>query len=111
MKKLMEEIRDQPVSEEELSLAKESILNGFVQVIESPAALARQYATLEFKEYPEGWLDKYRDIVRKTTVADVQRVAKEYLRPEALTLVVVGDPSAFDAAPADLGPAQSIPPR
>jgi predicted Zn-dependent peptidase len=111
MRKLMEEMRDQPVTEEELSLARDSVLNGFVQVIESPAALARQYATLEFKEYPEGWLEKYREIVRATTIEDVQRIAREYLRPDAMTLVLVGDPATFDEAPADLGPAQSIQPR
>ncbi len=111
MRKLIEEMRDQPVTEEELSLARDSILNGFVQTIESPAALAAQYGALEFKEYPEGWLDKYREIVRATTVADVQRIAKEYLRPDAMTLVVVGDPSTFDEAPADLGPVQPIKPR
>jgi predicted Zn-dependent peptidase len=111
MRQLMEEIRATPISEEELSLAKESILNGFVSVIESPAALAQQYATLEFKEYPEGWLDRYREIVRSTTVEDVQRMATEYLRPESLKVVLVGDPSAFDAAPADLGPAEVVKPR
>ncbi len=111
MKGLVREIREAPVTSEELSQAKEFLLNGAVRLIENPAALANQVATLEFKEYPGGWLEKYRDIVRATTVEDVQRVAKEYLRPDGLTLVVVGDPAGFDAAPGDLGPAQSIPPR
>ena len=111
MRRLMAEIRDTPVSEEELSLAKESILNGFVSVIESPASLARLYAQNEYREYPEGWLDKYRAIVRATTVEDVQRIAKEYLKPEALTLVLVGDPLLFDAAPEEFGKAETIAPR
>jgi len=111
MRKLIAEIRDEPVSEEELQMAKDSILNGFVRVIESPASLASQYATLEFKEYPADWLDRYRDIVRSVTVADVQAVAKEYLRPEGLVTVIVGDPEAFDEAPADLGPAKDLPIR
>ena len=108
---LMEEIRSTPVTAEELSLAKESILNGFVSVIESPAALAQQYATLEFKEYPAGWLDRYREIVRSTTIEDVQRMAKEYLKPESMKVVLVGDPAAFDAPPADLGPPEVVKPR
>ena len=111
MRQLMEEIRSTPVTAEELSLAKESILNGFVSVIESPAALAQQYATLEFKEYPAGWLDRYREIVRSTTIEDVQRMAKEYLKPESLKVVLVGDPAAFDAPPADLGPPEVVKPR
>ena len=111
MKGLIAGMRDEAVSEEELRMAKDSILNGFVQVIESPASLASQYATLEFKEYPEAWLDRYREIVRSVTVADVQAVAREYLRPEGLVLVLVGDPSLFDAAPEELGPAKELPVR
>ncbi len=111
MRGLIAQMREEDVTEEELQQAKDSILNGFVAVIESPAALASQYATLEFKEYPEGWLDRYRDIVRSVTVADVRRVAREYLRPEGLVLVMVGDPSLFDAAPEELGPAKELPVR
>jgi zinc protease len=111
MKQLMEEIREEPITAEDLALAKESILNGFVQVIESPASLARQYADLEHKEYPANWLDRYREIVRATTVEDVQAMAREYLRPDGLKVVLVGDPSLFDEAPADLGPATVLTPR
>jgi zinc protease len=111
MKQLMEEIRNEPITAEDLALAKESILNGFVQVIESPASLARQYADLEHKEYPANWLDRYREIVRATTVEDVQAMAREYLRPDGLKIVLVGDPSLFDEAPADLGPATVLTPR
>ncbi len=111
MRSLMAEIREQPVTAEELSLAKESILNQFVQVIENPGTLAGMYASNEFQEYPADWLTKFREIVRATTLEDVQRIAKEYLRPDAMTLVLVGDPTLFDAAPEDLGAAQAIAPR
>jgi predicted Zn-dependent peptidase len=111
MKGLIAEIRETPVTAEDLELAKGSILNGFVRVVESPASLASQYASLEFREYPPDWLDRYRAIVRATTVEDCQRVAKEYLRPEGLTVVLVGDPAAFDAAPADLGAPETVKPR
>ncbi len=56
-------------------------------------------------------LDRYREIVRATTVEDVQAMAKEYLRPEGLKVVLVGDPSLFDEAPADLGPATVLQPK
>ncbi len=106
---LIREIRDQPVTQEDLDQAKNAVLNSFVRVIESPASLAAQYADLEFKGYPADWLDQYRDIVRSVTIEDVQRVAQEYLRPDHLEFVVVGDPSRFDAPPAWLPKARTLP--
>ena len=111
MKKLIEEIRETPVTQEDLELAKESRLNSFVQVLESPAALCAQYASLEFRGFPADWLEKYLGIVRSMTVEDATRVTKEYLKPESLLLVVVGDPKAFDAAPEHFGPAQQAAPK
>lgn len=112
MKRLAEEIRRTPVTEDELGQAKDAILNGFVRVIEDPSSLANQYATLEFKEYPPDWLDRYREIVRNTTVEDVLRAAQEWLRPEGLEIVLVGDPALLDdPATAGLGPAQTLPVR
>lgn len=45
----------------------------------------------------------YLDNIRKVTVADVQGVAQTYLKPENLTIVVVGNVSGFDADLSDLG--------
>ena len=111
MKKLIEEIRETPVTQEDLDLAKESRLNSFVQVLESPAALCSQYASLEYRGFPADWLEKYLGIVRSMTIEDATRVTKEYLKPESLLLVVVGDPKAFDTAPEHFGPATQAAPK
>ena len=108
MREIMAGMRDQPVTQEELDIARESVLNGFVSVLESPLALARQRAILEFREYPEGWLERFRDIVRSMTLEDVQAMAKKYLRPDRLRIVLVCNPADLDAAPADLPPAETI---
>jgi predicted Zn-dependent peptidase len=99
MKDLIEGIRAEPISAEEMEQARGTILNSFIRNFESPAALAAQYADLEFKEYPADWLPTYLSIVRHATIEDVQRVAKEYLRPENLEIILVGDPSLMDKAP------------
>ena len=43
---------------------------------------------------PEDYYDRYRERVRAVTAEQVLDAAQRYLHPEALQLVVVGDPAA-----------------
>jgi zinc protease len=105
---LIREIREKPVSADELGQAKDFIVNRFVHNFENPGALAAQYARLEFEGYPENWLQRYLEVVKSVTVEDVQRAAKEWLRPDGLSIVVVGDPSLLDAPPAGFPEAKTL---
>ena len=59
-----------------------------------------------------GWVSEetYREAVEAVTVADVQRVAQEHLRPERAAVVLLGDHDAFSAAldELDLGPVDVV---
>jgi predicted Zn-dependent peptidase len=85
-----------PVTDKEITLAKDSIINSFIFGFTSSASVANQRAMLEYYGYREGYLENYRDNISKVTKNDVLRVARKYLRPEAMILVVVGDESRFD---------------
>jgi zinc protease len=111
MKGLIEEIRNEPVSAEEMSQARDTILNSFIQTFENPASLASQYARLEFQEYPADWLEQYLAIVRGVTPEECLRVAKEYLHPDKLEFVLVGDPSLMDTPPEGMAPAKILKPE
>jgi zinc protease len=58
---------------------------------------------------PADYFDTYRDRVRAVSAPDVLRAAREFLRPEELQLVAVGDPAAVrePLEAMDLGPLQS----
>ena len=84
------------VSERELKLAKDSIVNSFIFGFARSEAVVTQQARLEFYHFPAGYLEHYRDNISRVTREDVLRVAKKYLRPEAMKLVVVGDEKKFD---------------
>jgi hypothetical protein len=45
---------------------------------------------------PTDYLEKYRSNIEKVTREDVARVAKKYIQPDQLTLLVVGKPEDFD---------------
>lgn len=96
------------VSDEELKLAKDSIINSFIFGFERSSAVVNQQARLEFYGYPKGYLENYRDNIARVTRADVLRVAREYLRPDAMKLVVVGNEKKFDQPLSQFGKVQEI---
>ena len=79
----MRRIQQQPVSQEELDRAKEALVNSFVFRFTSRFGIVVQLMTLEFNGYPADYLDTLLDRYRAVTVADVQRVAGQYLHPDA----------------------------
>lgn len=97
-----------PVSEEEIRQARDAMTNAFIFAFTSSAAVATQRAMLEYYGYPDNYLENFRGNIAKVTSADVLRVARKYLRPEAMQLVVAGDESAFDKPLSTLGEVREI---
>jgi predicted Zn-dependent peptidase len=95
----MKRIREEPVSDEELRLAKESFLNGMVFNVSQPFGVVGQFVSLEFLGYPEDWMQTFEKRIAAITKEDIQRVAKKYLRPDGLTIVIAGNPETFDERP------------
>jgi zinc protease len=95
MKQLMRQIREEPVTEAELELAKKSLINSFVFAFNDTHSIVSRKVRLDFFDYPEGFLETYREKLAAVTVEDVQRVAREYLQPEQLQIVLVGNKNAF----------------
>jgi zinc protease len=86
-------MRDEPVAPEELSLAT-SYLDGVFPIrYETTSAIASALSALVIFGLPDDYFDTYRARVRAVTADEVQRVAREHLRPERLQLVVAGAPS------------------
>lgn len=97
-----------PVSDAELALAKNALINSFIFAFTRADVVAGQRARLEFYGYPAGYLENYRDRIAKVTRDDVLRVAREYLHPDRLVTVVVGDEKKFDRPLAQFGPVEEI---
>jgi len=108
MEKIIAGMTKEPVTDQELTLAKDSIINSFIFGFTSPAVVANQKARLEYYHYPAGYLDNYRDNIARVTRDDVLRVARKYLHPEALKLVVVGDARLFDKPLSTFGRVEEI---
>lgn len=108
MKKIMTELTKEPVSDQELSLAKDAIINSFIFGFTKASDVVNQRARLAFYGYPDGYLENYRDNIAKVSKDDVLRVAKQYLHPDKLVITVVGDEKKFDKPLSSLGEVKEI---
>ncbi len=97
-----------PVTEQELSLAKEFMINSFIFGFTKPDVIVNQQARLEFYGYPAGYLENYRDNIARVTREELLRVARKYLHPAAMVLMVVGDERKFDKPLTTFGPVREI---
>ncbi len=87
----MRRMQEQGVTEEELKDALDYLIGSFPLRFDTNRKVANFLAQVEFFSLGLDYPDKYPDIIRKVTRDDVLRVAKAYLHPERLIVVVVAD--------------------
>ena len=100
----VDRIRTSEVTEEELTTAKDTVLNSLVFAYDTRAKTLGRMLTYEYYGYPSDFIERYQKALEAVTRADVLRVAKEHLRPAAFTTVAVGNPDDFGHPLAALGP-------
>ncbi|MHC4391682.1 MAG: M16 family metallopeptidase [Planctomycetota bacterium] len=86
----VERIAGEPVSAEELAVAKESILQSLVFSNAQRSSILERATRYEINNFPQDYLDRFQAGIAKVTVADVQAAAKKHMRPEAMVYVLVG---------------------
>jgi zinc protease len=96
------------VTPDELKRAKDAILNSFIFEFDSKEKVLSERMRYEFYGYPQDFLEKFPANIEKVTVADVDRVARKYVHPDKMAVLVVGNPKDFDRALATFGKVTSI---
>jgi len=87
-----------PVTPAELAFAKERIIQGFPRRFETTFGVASQLAILVDDDLPDDEFARYQARIESVTKADVDRVAREYITPEHMTILVVGDRSVIEGS-------------
>ncbi|HCU25254.1 MAG TPA: hypothetical protein DF383_09565 [Deltaproteobacteria bacterium] len=83
----------------ELDFYKQSLLNSLYAEYEPRYNFAKTEARFVYFGYPPNYLQLFRENIEKVTLKDIERVAKQYFRPESLQVLVVGDPKEIGELP------------
>ena len=99
-----------PISDAELERAKNYVALGFPGDFQSAAQIAGKLEELVIYNLPDDYFNNYRGHILAVTREDVARVAKKYIDPEKVAIVLVGDRNQIEApvAALKLGPMKVI---
>ena len=90
-----QKLQRERVNERELADAQAYLAGSFPLTIETPDAIAAQVLNVLFYRLPLSEIENYRERVNAITPDDIQRVARQYLRPDRLSVVLVGNAKGF----------------
>ena len=88
-------LRRERVHPRELGDAQAYLTGSFPLTIETPGAIALQVLNAVVYGLDLDELQTYRERVNSITPDDIQRVAQQYLHPDRLSIVLVGDANVF----------------
>lgn len=88
-------LQRQRVSERELADAQAYLAGSFPLTIETPNDIASQVINNVVYELPVEEINTYRERVLSVTPDDIQRVARAYIVPDRLSIVLVGNARQF----------------
>jgi len=84
-------IRQQPVTDEEIEVAKQGLIETFPRQFESKPTTLQVFVNDEWTNRPKDYWQTFREKVRSVTKDDLLRVAKKHLDPSQMAILVVGD--------------------
>lgn len=86
----VQRIKAEPVSDQEMKVVKDSILDGFPARFPNKQAIASLFASECLTGWPDDFYADFRERIQAVTREDVQRVARKYLDLDTMVLLVVG---------------------
>jgi zinc protease len=90
MKDISADMTRNPVTAEELEVAKKYEVNAFVHKFDSAQAVVTQAIMLKLDGYPDNYLDTYLPRIRKVDAAKVLEIGKKAVLPDGMVILVVG---------------------
>ncbi len=103
MKELNDIRSGRPVTQQELDYNKQSVIRRYPAGFETVGAISNQLSNLVIYGLPDTYFNDYIGRVNAVSLADVNRVAKQYLDPSKMAIVVVGDRTVVEPGLKELG--------
>ena len=86
----------QPVQADELARGKNYVALGLPSGFETTGDISRRLEELRVYSLPDTFFSRYVPNIEAVAAADVQRVARKYLQPDRMAVVIVGDRKAIE---------------
>jgi predicted Zn-dependent peptidase len=88
---LIEGMRGGDVTQADLDFAKTARVEAFPATFSSILQTLSNFAQLEYNNRPRDYYDTLRAKYEKLTLADIKRVARKWLQPDKMVIMVAGD--------------------
>ena len=103
MKELKGVRGENPVTQKELEYSKQSLIRRYPSGFETVGQISGQLSNLVTFGLPDSYFNDYIAKINAVTLEDVNRVAKKYLAPDKMAIVVVGDRKVIEPGLKQLG--------
>jgi zinc protease len=97
MKELRGIVGGRPITDEELTVAKEALVQRLPATFASVSSINGALTTLWVQNLPDDYYQQYAKRIAAITRDDVLRVAKQYVTVDKLAIVIVGDRKVIEA--------------
>ncbi|MFQ5572046.1 MAG: insulinase family protein, partial [Rhodothermales bacterium] len=104
----IEKMREASPTDEEMAQAKDSYFNSFVFNFDTRREIVNRMMTYEYYGYPKDFLDRQKAGIEQVEKEDVLRVSKQYLKPDEVKILAVGNDADFGEPLATLGDVAEI---
>ncbi len=91
VKDVIQNLQQDKISKKELEDAKNQFLNSLVFQYDSHEEVLRRQMDLDYKSLPPNTLERFVDSLKQVTRSDILQAARNYLKPEKMEILVVGN--------------------
>ncbi|MBF0103816.1 MAG: insulinase family protein [Deltaproteobacteria bacterium] len=92
IKKIIDDmVKNKNITEAELFMAKERILNRLVFEYETPFNIVTRRVIYDYHGYPPNYISLYQKEISQVKLADIKEILDKYFFPDQLKVMIVGD--------------------
>lgn len=109
----LRQMRSGPVTDDELADARQYVAGTFPLLLQTTDGIASRLAEQFIYDLPHSYLEDFASRILSVEAKDVQRVADQYLQPDQLVTVILGDAEKIRTQLQDLeiGPVETVTPE
>lgn len=108
IKAVMQEVKENGVTAQELAEAQSYYVGHFPLGLETPRGIGSRVVSMDLYNLGRDYLQRHRERIQEVTLAAAQEAAQKHLQPDLLVALVVGPSAQCAKDLEDLGPLEQI---